>query len=115
MPISVELFYSYAHQDEAYRVELEKWLAMLRRNGVITTWSDRRITSGDDWKNQIDERLERAHVILCLLSVDFLASNYAYDIELARALERRKSGDARVIPVIVRPCLLTGTALAGIQ
>jgi hypothetical protein len=32
----VEVFYSYAHEDEALRTELEKHLSLLRRLGVIT-------------------------------------------------------------------------------
>jgi hypothetical protein len=35
--VTVEVFISYAHKDEEFRVELEKHLALLRRQGVITT------------------------------------------------------------------------------
>jgi len=37
-------------------------------------------------------------------SPDFLASNYCYDIEMTKALQRHDAGEAVVIPVILRPC-----------
>jgi hypothetical protein len=98
----MEVFFSYAHEDEALRDELAKHLKLLERQGVIKAWSDRNITAGEEWKNVIDERLESANIILLLISADFLASDYCYDIELDRALERHKSKEARVIPIILR-------------
>jgi hypothetical protein len=98
----MEVFFSYAHEDEELRDELAKHLKLLERQGVIKAWSDRNVTAGEDWKNAIDERLESANIILLLISADFLASDYCYDIELDRALERHNSKEARVIPVILR-------------
>src|SRR6266568_1087976 len=101
--IPVEVFYSYAHEDEAFRNELEKHLSLLRRQGLITAWYDRLILSGTDWAQAIDEHLERASVILLLISADFLASDYCYGIEMKRALERHQANEARVIPILLRP------------
>ncbi|MHB8714073.1 MAG: hypothetical protein ACYC9T_17395, partial [Trichloromonadaceae bacterium] len=39
-----------------------------------------------------------------LVSSDFLSSDYCYDIEMKRAMERHSAEEARVIPVILRPC-----------
>jgi len=52
--IPVEVFYSYAHEDEAFRNELEKHLSLLRRQGLITAWHDRHILPGADWAQAID-------------------------------------------------------------
>ncbi|HQZ12006.1 MAG TPA: toll/interleukin-1 receptor domain-containing protein [Devosia sp.] len=98
------LFFSYSHKDEIYRDRLELGLAMLKRQGLIATWHDRRIVAGDDFAGKIDEAIERADIILLLVSPDFLGSAYCYDVEMARALERHHEGTARVIPVILRPC-----------
>jgi internalin A len=70
--------------------------------------------------------LERADIILLLVSADFIASDYCYEKELTSALERHEKGAARVIPIIVRdvhwriahlpnskPCLKTGGPLPG--
>jgi TIR domain len=99
---SVEIFISYAHEDKTLRNKLEKHLKLLQREGLITTWHDQDITAGEEWKNEIDIHLESANIILLLISADFLDSNYCYDIEMKRALERHDCHEVRVIPVILR-------------
>jgi TIR domain len=99
---AVELFFSYAHEDEALRDELAKHLKLLERQGIIQSWHDRNITAGEEWKNAIDVNLESAAIILLLISADFLASDYCYDIEMKTALERHDRNEARVIPIILR-------------
>src|SRR5688572_26894423 len=92
------VFFSYYHKDEELRDRLETHLAMLKRDGTIETWHDRRITAGDEFAGVIDEQLEIADLILLLVSADFLNSRYCYDVELKRAMERHTAGEARVIP-----------------
>ena len=101
-PASIEVFYSYAHEDEELVKELRKHLSILKRQGVIRDWYDREITAGTDWKGQLDQHLNSAGVILLLVSAAFLASDYCYDVEMTRALERHGQGEARVIPVLLR-------------
>jgi hypothetical protein len=98
------LFFSYSHKDEDLRNELEVHLSALKRQGVISTWHDRRITAGTELGAAIDENLNAADVILLLVSPDFIDSDYCYEKEMDRAMERHKRGEARVIPVILRPC-----------
>ena len=112
---SVRVFISYAHTDEFYRKELEKHLSVLKRNGYIDTWTDREIMPGEHWGTKISNELEEAKIILLLISADFLASNYCYDIEMNRALERHNSQEAIVIPIIIRFCDWTNTPFAAIQ
>ncbi|CCH53979.1 putative serine/threonine-protein kinase pats1 [Fibrisoma limi BUZ 3] len=99
---SIRIFYSYSHKDETLRNELETHLKLLQRQRLIDSWNDRDIDAGDDWKAKIDENLERADIILLLVSADFIASDYCYEKEMDRALERHQNGQARVIPIIVR-------------
>ncbi len=111
----VRLFYSYSHKDETLRNELETHLKLLQRQGLIDTWHDRKIEAGEEWKRKIDENLERADIILLLVSADFIASDYCYEIEMKRALERHEKGEARVIPVILRDCKWNSTPFAKLQ
>ncbi|MBI1762265.1 MAG: TIR domain-containing protein [Acidobacteria bacterium] len=106
MASPIKVFYSYAHLDETLRNELDRHLKILVRAGVIEPWHDRQIGAGEEWKNAIDEHLESARIILLLVSSDFIASDYCYDIEMKRALERHASqaDPALVIPIILRPC-----------
>lgn len=101
--MSIEVFFSYSHKDEDLRDELAKQLSILKRQGVITTWHDREISAGTEWAGAIDAHMNSAQVILLLISADFLASDYCWDIEVKRAMERHQAGEARVIPVILRP------------
>lgn len=110
------LFFSYSHVDEDLRDQLEIHLSSLRRQGLIDSWHDRRITAGEEFGTAIDAHIDTADVILLLISPDFIASDYCYEREMKRALERHQRGEARVIPVILRPCdwhdLLFGKLLA---
>jgi internalin A len=98
----LQAFVSYSHKNDRLRAELETHLKLLSRIGALQLWTDRRITAGTEWKGQIDENLESADLILLLVSADFMSSDYCYDIELKRALERHEAKAARVIPIIVR-------------
>lgn len=98
------LFFSYSHADEGLRDQLEKQLAMLKRQGVIETWHDRRIGAGQNIDHAIDEHIKSDEIILLLVSPDFIASDYCYEIEMKRAMDRHDAGEAIVIPVILRAC-----------
>src|SRR5262245_53472095 len=102
-PRLVRLFYSYSHKDETLRDELQTHLSLLKRQGILHDWHDRKIGAGQEWEGAIDENQEAADVILLLVSADFLASDYCYDRKMKRALEKHEAGEARVIPVIIRP------------
>jgi hypothetical protein len=111
----MELFYSYSHVDEPLRKELEKHLSLLKRQEYLTGWHDRDISAGTEWQQEIDTHLTRANIILLLVSPDFMASDYCYDSEVKRAIERHQAGEARVIPVILRPVDWQGALFGGLQ
>ncbi|MGI0492256.1 toll/interleukin-1 receptor domain-containing protein [Alkalinema pantanalense CENA528] len=71
----VAVFFSYSHKDEKLRDRLEPHLAMLKRDRVIQTWHDRKISAGTEWAQAIDDNLNTAGIILLLISADFLASD----------------------------------------
>ena len=100
----LKIFFAYAREDEALREKMEVHLSSLRRDGLISPWSDRLITAGTDWEREISKSLRAASIILLLISPDFIASDYCYSIEMTRALERHRRNEARVIPVLLRPC-----------
>jgi len=109
------LFYSYAHEDEPLREQLEKHLRLWSREGLISEWHDRKIPPGAEWAREIDAHMETASIILLLISPDFLASDYCYEIELRRALELDRQRRARVIPLILRPCNWQATPIGKLQ
>jgi DNA-binding MarR family transcriptional regulator len=111
----IRLFYSYSHKDEELRKELEEHLSLLKRQGYLVGWHDRMIGAGEEWRGQLDRNLEEAQVILLLISPSFLASDYCYDIETKRALERHDRGEARVIPILLRPVDWEGAPFSRLQ
>ncbi len=111
----IKIFYSYAHEDEALRKELEKQLSILRRQGKIIGWHNRNIRAGKNWRLQIDANLNAAHIILLLVSPDFVDSDYCYSVEMKRALERHSANEALVIPVILRPVLWEDAPFGDLQ
>ncbi|MFN6570103.1 toll/interleukin-1 receptor domain-containing protein [Dendronalium sp. ChiSLP03b] len=103
MSNAVKIFFSYSQKDEALRDELATHLSIMKRQGIIETWHDREISAGSEWANEIDDNLNFADIILLLVSSNFLASDYCYDKEMKRAMERHETREARVIPIILKP------------
>src|SRR5215218_6043093 len=99
----LRVFCSYSHKDETYLNELRTWLRRLERQGLIEWWHDREISPGWEWEEEIDKNLRTADIILLLITPDFMGSDYVFEKEINRAIERHERGEARVIPIIVRP------------
>ena len=87
----------------------------VKRQGLISGWHDRKIGAGDEWKGAIDKNLEEAQVFLLLVSSSFLASDYCWDVETKRAVERHDRGEAKVIPLVLRPCEWHGAPFGKLQ
>src|SRR5581483_68932 len=111
----LKVFYCYAHRDKVWRDALERHLEPMRRLHQIITWYDRHIEAGVEWKKEIEAHLNTSNIILILVSHNFLYSDYCYGIEMQRALERHKAGEARVIPIILRPAEWKETPLGELQ
>jgi hypothetical protein len=78
-------------------------MAVLRRQALITEWYDRDIEAGAIWRQEIAQQIEAADIILLLVSADFLNSDFCYEQEMLRAVERSYRGEATTIGVILRP------------
>ena len=112
---AIEVFFSYSHKDEALRDQLAAHLKILERQKIIAFWHDRKILPGTEWSGDINYSLSQADIILLLVSADFLASDYCWDIEIQKALDRHEAGDATVIPVILRPVDWSSAPFAKLQ
>src|SRR6266516_2187775 len=111
----VTVFLSYAHEDEPLCDQLKAHLSLLQHQGLVSTWHDRRILPGADWAQEIDTALETAPIVLLLVSARFFASNYCVGVEMKIAMSRHEAGQARVIPIIVRPVNWKGAPFAYLQ
>src|SRR5437868_3524424 len=64
---TVEIFFSYSHKDAKHRDALAAHLSQLKNEGKIREWYDRKIGAGAEWKSQITDHLDSAHIILLLI------------------------------------------------
>ena len=115
MSSAVKVFISYSHKDEDLKDELYVHLATLRRQGKIQAWQDRDIDAGTEWDGAIKDNFNEADIILLLITPRFIASDYCYDKETQWAIERHEKGDARVIPIIMKPCDWQDTVFSKLQ
>jgi hypothetical protein len=108
-------FISYSHEDEPLRLELDKHLSLLKRAGLLDVWTDHKIMPGSAFSVEIDQALQQAELVLLLVSASFLASDFCYRIELAQALDTARAGRTRVVPIILRPCDWTDSAIGQLK
>lgn len=99
----LQIFCSFAPEDEALYNQLHSHLRLLEREGVLTLWHQRLITAGTDWAKAIDEQLTSASIILLLISPAFFNSDYSYGVEMEQAMQQHNAGKTRVIPILLRP------------
>ncbi len=99
---SVEVFFSYDQEDEPLQKRLEQQLHFLKRQGLISAWHHSHLLAGQEVDSEIKKHLATAHLILLLISPDFLSSDHCCRVEMVEAMRRHESGDAHVIPIILR-------------
>ena len=104
--MSLNLFISYAHADTPFVEQLE---ADLRKRG-FAPWVDRRgLAGGQHWRRQLQEAVDRAQVVLVVLSPEGVSSKYVQN-EYGYAEEEGKL----ILPLYYRPCKIP-LELRGIQ
>ena len=98
------LFYSYSHNDNTNRENMEKSLALLKRNGILTTWSDHEILPGRDIPSEIHAAMDKADIMVFLFSQHFISSAECMK-EWNRAKDLAERGGLLFrIPIILAPC-----------
>ena len=99
------VFVSYSHKDEIWKDRLKPHLKLLEQVGRLTIWDDRDIDAGATWYDEIKAAMEEAEVAVCLISADYLASDFCIKEEIPYLLERRKSNGMKLLPILIRQCL----------
>lgn len=70
------VFISYSHKDEIWKDRLRPHLRVLEQQGQITIWDDRQIDAGAEWYDKIKQVMAEAAVSICLISADYLATDF---------------------------------------
>jgi WD40 repeat protein len=115
MDEKLEIFCCYAREDQPLLIKLKKHLAFLERESTLSIWHDMDISPGAEWQEEIDKHFSIAHIILLLISPDFMASEYCYSKEMKQAMERHEREEARVIPILLRPGVWQDAPFAKLQ
>lgn len=112
---AVPVFICYSRQDGAFLDQLQAALVPYERKDELTVWADELVEPGQTWEDEILSRLERARIIIPLLSNDFLSSAYCMEKELPRAMERREAGECEIVPILIRACRYDKLDLGKLQ
>jgi hypothetical protein len=97
----VRLFVSYSHLDKDWFGKLRP---LLRFGGVAPpahVWHDQELKAGDRWDREIRSALAEMDVFLCLVSYQFLASDYITEVEMKQALRREKQHKTQIVPLVI--------------
>ena len=98
-----KVFVSYSHLNTNWLNRLRIHLSGLKHSGMIDDWTDQEILAGEKWDKKIKDNMEQADVFICLLSADFVASDYIWNTELKTVFEKIKKKNAKVIFIYVEP------------
>ncbi|MCB0567883.1 MAG: leucine-rich repeat domain-containing protein, partial [Phaeodactylibacter sp.] len=108
-------FISYSHKDGAYMEALKTALSPLLRSNQVQLWDDGCILPGEPWEDKINQRLTEADMVFCLISQDFIASDFCYNKELSAALAAHRKGEKSVLPIRIRECLWDQLEISQLQ
>jgi len=100
---TLEVFCCYASKDAQLLAQLKAHLRSLQIERLIDIWDARDVSAGAKWEQEINQYLASAQIILLLISRHFINSNYCYNVQMKEAIRRHDRGEARVIPIILRP------------
>ncbi|QNT68211.1 toll/interleukin-1 receptor domain-containing protein [Defluviicoccus vanus] len=110
------VFISYSHADEP------PWLGHLRiilkpyvRQGKLQEWSDPYIRVGDTWRREITTALARTRIGVCLVSPNFLASDFIDAEELPPLLAAAAAGEVTIVAIPISSVDPSITRFAELQ
>ena len=103
-PFSVKIVYSYCHEDSRHRDDMEKSLALLKKEKLIEEWYDAKITPGRNIRSAVREKMIKADILVYLLSQNFIASSECMkEWDWAKSTKSEERLVFR-IPIILEDC-----------
>lgn len=98
------IFISYSRQDETWMKRVANQLGVAEKQGQLTLWYDQIIGAGEQWEPKIEAAMNAACVAVLLVSANYLNSEYVLTREIPRLLERERTGELRLVPILLSPC-----------
>ena len=104
MPFKPLVFVSYARHDKNHLEALAGRLGELADQGAITTFIDRDLQAGDDWRRRILRALGQFDIAIILISKNLLASKFIREVELPAIQHAARNYRAKIIPLFLEDC-----------
>lgn len=102
---NLKIFISYCHEDENYKNDLLKYITpVISSQTDVNLWHDRLMKTGEELSSTINSELEEMSLMICLVSADYLGSQFCIETELKAALEQRRINKNNIFPIILRKC-----------
>jgi internalin A len=100
------VFISYSSKDRISLDKLTSHLELYKSAGVITYWDDLMLASREEWNEQIREEMQKANILIMLLSSDYFGTSYIVKEEIPIALKSLEAPmkTKQVFWVLLRPC-----------
>lgn len=95
-----KIFISYSRMDVEYKNELVNFLKPLTSSGH-EVWDCGELEVGK-WDEQIQQKLNQADLVICMLSINFFNSNYILEKELIPVLKDAEEGKKQIMCIIVK-------------
>ncbi len=97
----IRIFVSYSHVDKDWFAKLRPLLKFNPPAKVAHVWHDQELKAGDRWEKEIRAELAQMDIFLCMVSYDFLASDFIRDVEMKEAIKREKQGKTIIVPLLI--------------
>lgn len=115
---AVHIFFScttVTARDKSLFNKLKTHLSSLQRRGLIDEVRDSDNTIQNNLEQPVETSIDLADINVLLITPEFLNSAQCYEVEMKRALERSRTKEAYLIPVLLRPTILKGTPLEKLR
>lgn len=105
----MDVFISYSSKDLVWKNRIIRHLDQMRMAEVFNyaSWDDGNINLGEAWDQVIQNAIDKAKVVLLLITSDFLTSDYIMEKEVPKFRESAREGNIVIVPLMVRPSAWT--------
>ena len=112
--VPTRVYFSYSHADVKWLKMLQKHLAPMVQDGLIA-WNDEQTKPGALWNDEIGNPLADAKVIILLVSLNLLASEFFKNYKLPQLLKAADEKDISLLWFLVDDCIYKDTDIPNVQ
>ncbi len=110
-----KIFISYCHANDIHFNALMSHLGAIARFNNIEIFTDQQIDVGQELDGTIQEHLQSADIVVCLVSTEYLNSDYCIRKELEVAIEKQIIDNSKIFPIIAEECIWKRTYFGKIK